>query len=684
MLSIDTGSTTTGHEPTDEQLTSPAFRQKLERLAPQLVEHFDSISRSRSEDLENYGRLYLQTKSDLIKLQEATTWPDENDGHDNYVNNYNSFDGDANTSPVTNTDSTHSSAAFGQRQDVVRTRRNLLSDSAPSSVARSDSTRSSAAFGQKHEVVRTRRNLLSDSAPSSVARSGASNSSVGFERPYETEKALKRIVLSDTSRNPITTTEQSNSSAGSVKQKAVKSKHRIALTDSTKSNGEQENTGSSRSRHAVTTSDALLSIGMKLKLLPVIQILKTSDLTPSDRIRARELAQAALEYANERNASLPLAARCCFYIALSYYDRDDKSTLPDAVAWFGRATEASEADYPEGQWAQEWLNHYASVKIDADSRPGTASSWFSSGNRVLSGVWNMITRSNSNEPSSGPVSPSAPKPRPNPLWRMYSNGSNPAAAQKPGPEERYPSSSSTTNNDAISPSSGTSSGTQDFHGLKWSRDSPYGKGEIVNGQRFDLVQSPEPINPIAEEDEDEEKQIPANVLGDLVDAAALKPAYPLSRYRPAHYWAPSDLKIPEHMQEKKYHIVNPTSPSESPGASISSSDPKKQQSPTRSSYFAPASNSHSRTQSVATTSPTSPLAKAHRDYAQPEPENVSPRNKKRNSLSLFIRATGFDGNRKRDEAAQMEEGESPAFAPRKEEEGLYRRRSNDVAELEEV
>lgn len=648
MLSINTGPTATGHEPTEEKVTSPAFRQELERLAPQLVEKFDIISRNRSEDLENYGQLYLKTKSDLIKLQEATTWSDENDGNDDYGIQHDSFDGDDNISPVTNTDSTHSSAAFGQRQEVVRTRRNLL-----------------------------------DSAPSSVARSGASNSSVGFDRPQETEKALKRIVLSDTSRSPITTTARSSSSVGSAKPKAVQSKHRFALTDSTKSNGEQADTDSPRARHAVTTSDALLAIGMKLKLLPVVQTLRTSDLTPSDRARARELAQAALEYANDRNASLPLAARCCYYIALTYYDRNDQTTLPDAVAWFGRATEASEADYPEGQWAQEWLNHYASVKIDADSRPGTAGSWFSSGNRVLSGVWNMITRSNSNEPSSSSaaVSPSVPKPRPNPLWRMYSNGSNSGAARKQGSEGRDPASPS-TDNATISPSS---SATQEFHGLKWSHNAPYGKGEIIKGQQFEMVQSPELINSIVEEDE-EEKPIPANVLGGLVDASALepsKPAYPLSRYRPRRPWPDSDFDVPDYMLEKKYHIVNPASPSESSGASVFLPDPTKQQSPTRTSYFAPASNSHSRAQSVAVSSATSPLAQVNMDYSQPGLENVSPRNKKRNSLSLFIRATGLDVHRKRDEAAQMEEGESPAFTPRKEEEGLYRRRSHDLIEDEE-
>lgn len=133
------------------------------------------------------------------------------------------------------------------------------------------------------------------------------------------------------------------------------------------------------------------------------------------------------------------------------------------------------------------------------------------------------------------------------------------------------------------------------------------------------------------------------------------------------------------MIEKKYHVVNASSPSESPGASISLSDTKKQQSPTKSSYFSHAGNTHSRAQSMAATSPTSPLPQVHSAYAQPEPDNISPRNKKRNSLSLLI--MGLDGRRKRDEAAQMEEGESPAFAPRKEEEGLYRRRSHEHEEV---
>jgi hypothetical protein len=70
-------------------------------------------------------------------------------------------------------------------------------------------------------------------------------------------------------------------------------------------------------------------------------------------------------------------------------------------------------------------------------------------------------------------------------------------------------------------------------------------------------------------------------------------------------------------------------------------------------------------------------------YAQSEGSPTTSRNKKRKSLShLLISATGFSGAGRRDEAAQMEEGQSPAFAPRREEEGLYQRRSHDVVEEE--
>jgi hypothetical protein len=57
-------------------------------------------------------------------------------------------------------------------------------------------------------------------------------------------------------------------------------------------------------------------------------------------------------------------------------------------------------------------------------------------------------------------------------------------------------------------------------------------------------------------------------------------------------------------------------------------------------------------------------------------ENSGARHKKRGSFShAIIRATGLDIPRTKDEAARMEEGESPTFGPRKEEviTGLYRR-----------
>ena len=737
MSLIDASPSTTEQKPTDDASTSPAFREELLKLAPQLVEQFDLISRSRSEELGAYSRMYHEAKSNLIRLQEATALTDESDKRDEDIitsdeTTKDSFEEDINTSPITTTDSTNSSAAFGSKQEVVRTgRRSILSDSPTPSVAKSGASNSSGGFDRPQELARPKKRIaLSTSTTSPTAGTERSNSSGGLDRPQEVARAPKRVALSTSSTSPTAiaerdssaagfnrpqatveakrrtalSTSSKNSSGGTARsdssagfkrpQAAVEAKKRTALsafttspkavteksrssadferppvavlTDSSISKDDGGPTWSPKVRQAVTTSEALLTIQIQLRLLPVLQILKTPDLAPSDRLRARDLAQAALQYANDRDASPPLAARCSFYIAHTYYDRDDKTTLKDAVTWFERATEASEADYPEGQWAQEWLNHYESVRIDADSRPSTAESW---GNRLVKSVWSALSGAKSNASSSPAVSPSAPKPRSrNPLLRLYSNSSDRAGYRLHTTGERLASSTSPT-----SPSSSISAGTKDYHGLKWSPNSPFGKGNIINGQRFELVQSPEPINSIAEEDEDE-----ANALPEVIYSRN-------PMYRPPRHWEDSDFDVPDYMMEKKLRLMNASSPPESPNASSPLSEVKKQKSPTTmSSYSAPASEPHARAQSFAAY-PTLLSPVSQPDYAQSEPDNVAPRKKKRNSISVaLIRATGLDIHRVRDEAAQMEEGESPAFAPKKEEEGFYRRRSNDIIEYEEV
>jgi hypothetical protein len=237
--------------------------------------------------------------------------------------------------------------------------------------------------------------------------------------------------------------------------------------------------------------------------------------------------------------------------------------------------------------------------------------------------------------------------------------------------ERIPSFS-TANTTSISPNSRPNSGTREHY-------SPWDKSETSPSRRFDF-QSTEPIHEENEdqEDEEEEQHIPANVLGGLVPAGALSPAMqrsPPTQQQHHHHQASrrsSDAYIP-HAQ--RYCIANRTSPPESPSSPGSS----KKHSPTSASYF-----THSRAQSFANDSPSSPVALplSNHVYAQSEGSATS-RNKKRNSLShLLISATGFSGAGRRDEAAQMEEGQSPAFAPRREEEGLYQRRSHDIVEEE--
>jgi hypothetical protein len=477
--------------------------------------------------------------------------------------------------------------------------------------------------------------------------------------------------------NPSTNTDATSSLTGHPHAQAeARGNDRIALSNTTRISNDTCSVASSANLKAstsATTNEKLLTTRILIRLLPVVQLLTGSDLTPAQRLQAQELAHAVLHYANECNASHPLVARCSFYIAHTHYDHDDHTTTQTAINWFERATEASEAGYPEGQWAQEWLNRYESVNMAAESRPGTASSWVSS---KLGGVWNVLSWSKSSAASTSPKSPSAAKSRPtSSLWRMHSGDGTRATPQRRTMGERIPSFS-TANTTSISPSSRPNSGTREQY-------SPWDKSDTSPNRRFDF-QSTEPIHEEnedqaeeeEEEEEEEEQHIPNNVLGGLVPAGALSPA--MQRSPPAqqqHHQLSrrsSDAYIP-HAQ--RYRIANLTSPPDSPSSPGSS----KKQSPISSSYF-----THSRAQSFANDSPSSPVSLpiSSHIYAQSEGSPNS-RNKKRNSLShLLISATGFSGAGWRDEAAQMEEGQSPAFVPTREEEGLYQRRSHDVVEEE--
>jgi hypothetical protein len=577
MLSIDTSPNTTGYDPTDGGLTTPAFRRELENTAPHLVDKFDSITDNKNEKIEDYGRRYHQAKAGLFK-RHATSSSDGSERHENSIGE--------------------------------------------------------------------------DSRPGSGSTNGSS---------------FKRF-----DSNPTTDTGATSSIAGHLQtQVEARGSDRIALSDTTRDGDDTRSTTlPTRTSTFATTNERLLTMRIQIRLLPVIQLLTGSDLTPAQRLRAQELAHAALHYANECSASHPLVARCSFYIAHTHYDRDDHTTTQTAVNWFERATEASEAGYAEGQWAQEWLNRYESVNMAADSRPGTASSWVSG---KLGGVWNMLSWSKSSAASTSPKSPSAPKSRPtSSLWRMYSGDAARAAPQRRTMGERIPSFS-TANTTSISPSSRPNSGTREHY-------SPWDKSGTSLSRRLEF-QSTEPIHEENEDQEDEEEQhIPANVLGGLVPAGALSPAMQRSPPAQQQQHQPSrrtsDAYIP-HAQ--RYRIANLTSPPESP-SSPGSSSKKLSPTATSASYF-----THSRAQSFANDSPSSPvvLPLSSHVYAQSEGSPTTSRNKKRKSLShLLISATGFSGAGRRDEAAQMEEGQSPAFAPRREEEGLYQRRSHDVVEEE--
>lgn len=257
---------------------------------------------------------------------------------------------------------------------------------------------------------------------------------------------------------------------------------------------------------------------IQIRLIQAIKLLTASVTTPATRAQASAHAHAALKYAIENNASPPLAARCAFYIAHAIYDPKDDNTTQNAVNWFQRATDAAEGDYPEGQWAQEWLNRYESLNMD--SRPGSSSSWIS---RASESVWNAVFRRNSGpeDPDSAPALPL--KPRPAPLWRLGENTRQANYNQAKG-FQRIPSYSTWNSGETPSPTSAKEAGLTapnsvkeaspiaptstkegspttpvhdyyDTYGVKWSPNHLYGKGKVINGQEFELVFSPEPFSP---------------------------------------------------------------------------------------------------------------------------------------------------------------------------------------------
>jgi hypothetical protein len=590
MQPIDTERAATANNPTDGGLTTPAFRQELQETAPHLVNRFDLIN----------GRRHNHAGES--STQNRTTALSDESRHDIHLNR----------SPTLSIDSDFSTPE-------------TLVNSIPS-------TGVSIELSDPPQVATraARRTTIFDSDP----RNNPTWSNTGI-RSY------------DSARND----HSQRSSNGKPGNDGTPGDNGTRSNNGTSSIGTRSETSSAsdrRSSNAIKASEAILTMRIQIRLVPVIHLLTAADSTHADRLRARKLAHEALDYAKQCGTSLPLVARCSFYLAHTYYDQQDSRYTETAVNWFQRATDASEAGYPEGQWAQEWLNRYESVNMAADSRPLTAgsASWPAG---TVNSVWNRLTRSQSN--SSSPISPAARVPR----------------------GERVPSFSTTSSSSSSSSATAASSSsadTRDHHSLEWFPNSTWGKRETLPGQRFELVQSPEPIDGLPE---DEEQHMPANVLGDLVGAGALSPTVQrLPRHQP--YPAAghgSDYYVPP--GPRNWRIANQTtSPPGSP--SFTGSSPQHRS----SSYFAnPASQiqkPHTRTQPFALPRPSSSLPVSSQIYVQSEhPSSLtsSALNKTRNSLSLVIRATSFDGHRKRDEAAQMKEGQTPAFA-------LEGTRSSDV------
>jgi hypothetical protein len=368
------------------------------------------------------------------------------------------------------------------------------------------------------------------------------------EQLQVTTKAKQRVPLStSTDSNPL---PHPTNQAPDITQSRTRLPQSSTTSTIPDSDSTSSTTSSARARRALTSTEAVLKMQIQIRLIPVIKLLTASVTTPATRAQANARAHAALKHAIDNNASPPLAARCAFYIAHTTYDPTDKTTTQNAVNWFHRAREAAEHDYPEGQWAQEWLNRYESLNMV--SRPSTSSSWLST---VSNNLWNTVFRKNSNPEDMGPALAPPLKPRPAPLWQdenarvanhnrakgleripsftTWNSGETPsptsaeeeeASAKPPSAAKDARSATPSFNTQTSSSSPALSAGTKDYHGLQWSPGHLYGKGAIVPGQgEFQLVFSPANFSPDRVRP-DPEVELPVEISEDRQRANALMAA----------------------------------------------------------------------------------------------------------------------------------------------------------------
>ena len=733
MLSIVTGSDSTGLDPVDDGLVTPTLRKGLETAAPQLLNKFDSIRRDKEHQLNQIEADWAKGKatflSDLSQSPELSIGTSSGSSEHSRATNDSSISSQSGPRPP--------QATTQARQRVALSTSTTSNPASPHTkpqpqattkaktrIAPSTSTASHPASLHSNQRAQTTTQAKSR-VPLSTSTTSDPVLTQSKEQPQATTQAKVRVPLStSTTSNQVSPRANQQSTANN--QAGQRVAHPSAASTTANSDSTSSTTSSAAARKAITSREAVLSMQIQIRLIPAVKLLTAQVTTPVTRAQAKAQAHAALNYAIENNASPPLAARCTFYIAHATYIPADDTTTQDAVNWFERATEAAEADYPEGQWAQEWLNRYESLNMD--SRPSTSSSWIAS---ISNNVWNKVFSRNSSLEESDPAP--ALKPRPGFFGRLYSNDKtrpsklgfgripsfttwNSGDSQSPGSAKEASPIAPSSAKEAIpkTPSfSRAISKTRDYYGLQWSPGHPYGKGKILGDQEFELVLSPEsdlsPIPwPIPEEISEEEQQRmqrQADVHAGLIDPSALsfRSRQLFGRDQGQPRWRTIlhnlDYYVPP---VKQLRVVNQTaslsSTKSSPNSPTAGRTTTTKPSSKHSAFsWAPGNLSlslfpppqsdkvsqHSRAQSVSLPYSPGPVATIApvrtRSYAASEgaksSEGSFPRkNKKRLSIShAIIRATGLDVQRTRDEAARMEEGESPAFGPRREEAGLYRR-----------
>ncbi|EMC91880.1 hypothetical protein BAUCODRAFT_309494 [Baudoinia panamericana UAMH 10762] len=280
-----------------------------------------------------------------------------------------------------------------------------------------------------------------------------------------------------------------------------------------------------------------LEIKIKFKLAPAVYLLAQPD--PDARMVALALAAVrSAWYLAREHADKPLMGVCAYYYGVCKVARSSLDGKPDgaAIRWFESAITDAQG-HREAEWATQWSAKYAeATKKEGSVSSGSTGSWlaFAAGGKRTENSFNVFktvdydVRPGTADSKASGVSPSAMQPPDSAgswvssTWKEVSRlmkgrdddspVSHPSALEKPlAITKQKPAPLAATGIRQLTQlprsqahlkkarggeripdfkSEHTESEDFDHHGLTWSKRRPFGKGEVLPGQTFDLVDSP--------------------------------------------------------------------------------------------------------------------------------------------------------------------------------------------------